>query len=247
MPTPPFPIMRELHLPKPLGEALDTFADAVSPFGLLDDALLGGGTVLAARWRHRISTDLDFFAPRESFYGTVVEQEDELRSALRRVAFAVFVGAHHVQCVMRKGDVEVGIHDAMYGATTDDERSEDVVGACAIGTQTTATILRRKIIGRLMDRHEVTARDVYDICVSEKEDREAMLAATRDVPAGLLRQVANELTFYVEGGLRGKPLIRPTHPEIASNLAHCGRDVLLSMARHVEALRAKRRTMDLSQ
>ena len=233
-------MMRKLHLPRPLEKALDTFADAVSPFGLLDDALLGGGTVLAARWRHRISTDLDIFAPRESFYGTVAEQEDELLSALRHVAFAVFAFAHHVQCVMREGDVEVGIHDTMYGATTDDERSDDVVGACALGTQTTATILRRKMIGRLMDRHEVTARDVYDLCVAEKEDPEAMLAATSGVPAGLLRQAADELTFHREGGVGGKPLIEPTHHEIASNLADCGSGVFLHMAGHVESRRPRR-------
>ena len=241
--------MNELHLPTPLGDALDAFADAVSPFGLLDDALLGGGTILAARWQHRVSTDLDFFAPHEEFYDAVVEHEDELRSALRHVAFGVIVGMHHVQCVMRKGDVEVGIHDAMYGATTDDERSDDVVGARVVGTQTTTTILRRKMIGRLMGRHEITARDIYDLCVSEREDRAALLAATRGVPAGLLRQVADELTFHEAGNISGKPLIQPRHPEIASNLARCGHDVMLGMAQHVESLRSKQqhRTTNLSQ
>lgn len=60
-----------LHLPEPAGTLLH------SAFETLDGALtgivprgqrwrLGGGTVLAARWGHRKSTDIDIFLPGNS-------------------------------------------------------------------------------------------------------------------------------------------------------------------------------------
>ena len=58
---------RVLNFPKEISDALALFVEIASPFGVMDHALLGGGTVLAARWGHRLSVDLDFFMRQEAF------------------------------------------------------------------------------------------------------------------------------------------------------------------------------------
>ena len=207
----------------------------MSPFGVFEDALLGGGTVLAARWQHRVSTDLDFFMSYAEFCDLLVAREREVIAALRQIAFGAVLRPYHVQCVIRAGDVEVGIHTSMYGATTADELSEDVAGHRRVRTQTTAAILARKLVGRMMTQGVATVRDVYDICVAEKEDPEAMLAALKAVPSGVLVRTANALEYDLEGDWRRKPLIEPAYMEIAENLASCGRSALLRMAKHDSA------------
>ena len=88
--------MRSLHFPESLAGALDEFVEAMSPFGVFEDALLGGGTVLAARWQHRVSTDLDFFMPYGAFRDRIVAREREVIASLRHVAFGAVVRPYHI-------------------------------------------------------------------------------------------------------------------------------------------------------
>ena len=60
---------RVLNFPDAVADALGLFVEIASPFGIADHALLGDGTVLAARWRHRLSTYLDFFMAQASRQG----------------------------------------------------------------------------------------------------------------------------------------------------------------------------------
>lgn len=233
--------MRSLHFPESLAGALDEFVEAMSPFGVFEDALLGGGTVLAARWQHRVSTDLDFFMPYGAFRDRIVAREREVIASLRHVAFGAVVRPYHIQCVTRRGAVEVGIHTSMYGATTADELAEDVAGDGRVRTQTTTAILARKLVGRMMGQGVATVRDVYDICVAEKEDPAALLAAAKAVPSGVLVRSADALEYDLEGDWRRKPLLEPAHLEIAKNLASCGRNVLLRMSRHIDSARETKR------
>ena len=57
-----------LHLPEPASTLLQTTFETIDTAlaGILPDRRkwrLGGGTVLAARWAHRKSTDVDIFLP----------------------------------------------------------------------------------------------------------------------------------------------------------------------------------------
>ena len=64
---------------------------------------------------------------------------------------------------------------------------------------------------------------------------EALLAAARAVPSGVLVRAAGALEYDLEGDWRRKPLIQPAHLAIAENLASSGRDVLLRLARYVDS------------
>lgn len=58
--------------------------------------VLGGGTVLAARWRHRVSTDIDLFTDHQRYRGAIFRRRDEAATALEQLVAAKGEGAVEV-------------------------------------------------------------------------------------------------------------------------------------------------------
>ena len=229
---------RLLAFPDAVSDALAQFAECASPFGIFDEALLGGGTVLAARWQHRLSTDLDFFLRQGPFDDLIARREGELRDALGGVAFGMIVTPRHMQCVMRKTAVEVSV----------DVVSSSALGPAApdaaphgVATQTTSAILAGKVVGRMMQQGRATVRDVYDLCVAERADPDALLAAVAAVPAGAMLRTVALLEQELAGNQRLKPLIAPAHIDIADDLVGHGTELLLRLGRQLEAMHGRQR------
>lgn len=221
----------ELTLPDPLASALDAFAAAVKLHGVLDAAVLGSGTVLAARWQHRISTDLDFFIDYDHFHSTIVANEKEIVASLAAAgAFTAVVLPERIQCVMNPGNVETGVHVAPSGMGPRTGRSDDVVGSWRVPAQTNAAILRGKIVGRMMRQARVTVRDVYDIIVADEYDPESLEEAMRGIPASVAQNAIAELDRISDAAKRIKPLISPSRPEVAAALVEQGSRVLRRFA-----------------
>ena len=219
---------RILEFPEAVSAALGLFVEAAAPFGIVEHALLGGGTVLAARWGHRLSTDLDFFMQQDAFDQAITQRASELEAALRSVAFGTVVTPSHMQCVMRDTSVEVSVDVASANALGPVESSDEA--AYCVGTQTTSAILLGKIAGRMMRQGRVTVRDIYDLCVAERVDADALRSAARLVPAGALVRTAALLEQELAGNQRLKPLIAPTHTDLAEDLDAQGRALLLRLA-----------------
>ena len=47
--------------------------------------VLGGGTVLAARWRHRVSADIDLFTDIQRYRENILARRDEVTAALEQL------------------------------------------------------------------------------------------------------------------------------------------------------------------
>ena len=225
---------RQLRFPRQISDALAQFVECVSSFGFLDRVALGGGTVLAARWHHRRSIDLDFFVRQSTFAEMIARRESELRDALREVAFGLIVTPHHMQCVMRNTSVEVSVSVTDHETATAPEASDEA--GHGIATQTTIAILVGKMAGRMMRQGRATARDIYDLCVAERMDPDALLAAATTVPSGALRRTADFLPEELAGNLRLKPLLAPTYTDIAEDLAAHGGKLLLRLCEQVDGL-----------
>ena len=183
--------------------------------------------MLAARWHHRLSTDLDFFVPYDQFVNTVVAQSEDVTHNLRHVAFGTFVTPDHMQCVMRDESVEVSISVMPHGM---DDASNSDMAPCGVATQSSRAILIGKLAGRMMRQGRITTRDVYDICVAEREAPLALRNAAAVIPAGALKRSADLLTDDVEGQRLAKPLIDPKHTDVANNLVDHGRRTLLNLS-----------------
>ena len=227
---------RQLQFPRQISDALAQFAECVSSFGFLEDAALGGGTVLAARWHHRQSTDLDFFVRQSTFAETIARRESDLRDVLREVAFGLTVTPHHMQCVVRDTSVEISVSVTGHETAIVPETSDEA--GYGIATQTTTAILVGKMAGRMMRQGRATARDIYDLCVAERMDRDALLAAAATVPPGALRRTADFLPEELAGNQCLKPLLAPTHADIAEDLATHGGRLLLRLCERLEELGA---------
>ena len=141
-----------------------------------DAVVLGGGTVLAARYGHRDSTDLDLFCSIATSERIHTEHGERVwidhlaewlgdnaqktigamgvTGTLDDVPFSVFPAS---------GVLETGIPQQIEGHV--------------IAAQTTHEILEGKILGRIADQDtENTIRDLYDITIAARLEPKAMTA-----------------------------------------------------------------------
>ena len=179
--------METLTLPEPartLWRATRDIIHGVPPeaTGRVVRPHLGGGTVLAARLRHRLSTDIDVFLPgRYSLIGLV--QENETNIIRRLGGTAESVSGARIKVALPKGKVDLSIvrpvpsegqHEAWI-----DGRREMVL--------TNAQILRGKL-----DRPErVLVRDVVDVLVAAEVDPSALATAASMLTPERAAAVAN--------------------------------------------------------
>lgn len=92
----------------------------------------------------------------------------------------------------------------------------------------------------MMRQGRVTVRDLYDLCVAEREDAEALRAAALAVPAGALVRTAELLEQELAGNQRLRPLLAPTHVDL-EGVAARGGALLLRLAKRSEAARRQGR------
>ena len=168
---------------------------------------------------------------QEAFDESITHRASGLEAALRGVAFGTVVTPNHLQCVMRDTAVEVSVSVAsanVFGTADSSDEAEH-----GVGTQTTSAILLGKIAGRMMREGRVTVRDIYDLCVAERLDAEALRAAALSVPARALVRTADLLEQELAGNQRLKPLLAPAHTDLAEDVPTRGRALLLRLGKWV--------------
>ena len=178
---------------------------------------VGGGTALAAVWAHRHSTDVDLFADHSAYAGLVASESsrqslsDGLREALQPDEIEIRRGTLKLACPAGELSIittpsplpPLAATDRVAGTNTELERP--------------ATILARKLHGRMLTNGVLVLRDLYD------------LAAARDLAPGDLRlalgslskddrrQIVDELRhlpadWAASPGKSGRAVIRAARP-----------------------------------
>ncbi len=152
---------------------------------------IGGGTILAAQWRHRVSTDIDIFLPARAGIAALSPAWDG-----RFVDEMAALGATHVEVQNKSlkfsfplGRVEISALDPTPPLSPlfvqVDEREVHVLpNAC---------ILAGKMAGRGLG---MPARDVFDICVAADLDPASLRCAVNQMPA----QMRSEVAAYLMAG-----------------------------------------------
>ena len=133
---------------------------------------LGGGTVLAAQWQHRISTDVDIFLPANSGISAIAPQWDRtFTDGMKRLgATRLDVQPKSLKFAFPEGRVEITALDPIplidaFQATVDGSDIWVLPNVC---------ILSGKLEGRGMT---LPPRDVFDICVAAEKDPRALQGA----------------------------------------------------------------------
>ena len=185
--------LETLQLPEPAKtllaaayETMDAALAEIVPAG--QRWRLGGGTLLAARWRHRRSTDLDIFVPSDSGIATLDPRwNPDFINAMRRIgATAVDVVTNSLKFSFPSGRVEI--------TQLDPVPDLPVLPAVADGRELAvydnACVLTGKLHGR---GARLPARDVFDVAVARHEDPDALRTAVNYIDPNLRTEIVHML------------------------------------------------------
>ena len=165
--------MENLTLPEPaasLWAAKRSIVHAIPPemFGPIIPPHLGGGTILAARWKHRISTDIDVLLPgRNTLIDLLQDNDRNIVNQLGGTPEAVAGG--RVKIAFEHGFLDISTFrpDPPYGhaVATVDGQLETVLSSHQI------------LCGKLERVDQVLVRDVFDVLTAADEEPAALAAA----------------------------------------------------------------------
>lgn len=179
--------METLTLPEPartLWRAARDIIHGVPPeaTGRVVRPHLGGGTVLAARLRHRLSTDIDIFLPGR--YSLIsLAQENETNIIRRLGGTAESVSGARIKVALPNGKVDLSI----VRPVPSEGQQEAWIDGRREMVLTNAQILRGKL-----DRPErVLIRDVVDVLVAAEADPAALATAASLLAPERAAAVAN--------------------------------------------------------
>ena len=181
---------------------------------------IGGGTVLAARWGHRFSTDIDLFADEQGFNDQIESDTwDEICKALNARISDGSISALVVSPTgfsFRTSNVPVSFFSMprlMVNAVSSER--EELTG---IAAERNAEILFKKLRGRMINASKYVARDLYDVVVSYGQDSESLAEAMK----ALAPLELESLRYDVQKGDTIvndlDRIITPSFPELVSDL-----------------------------
>ena len=144
---------------------------------MTDDELhglrLGGGTALAMRWQHRVSTDIDYAMDRDMLRAFMDRGHQDLTQDLREMKGAGEIKSYRMgwrSCAWTYPDSgPVSLSASDHQSFDDMDWEEDTHVAVA----PTPAILAGKLFGRVLDANRLVVRDGYDLCAAFRHEPEA--------------------------------------------------------------------------
>ena len=230
--------MEELTLPEPAATLwLETHEVVERTFAQHGGCRLGGGTLLAARWSHRVSVDIDLTiepaGPRPPEIRNLLRGDNPFRKELERLGCGEpsAPSAHHIRIPFNESTLDISVLDAHPAAG---EHRALVNGKSAVVLSTT------QILGGKLTRPEqLLHRDAYDIRHAAHFDRQSLAEAFNGVNRSDAEQIVaiwNKLdgrwSAIAAGQLRN---VVPTHSydpgTLAVETAHALRNALYEHVR----------------
>lgn len=172
----------------------ETFRSTIQPH-------IGGGTILAARWRHRLSTDIDVLLPGRNSLIDLLQEDD--RNIVKQLGgHPEVVTGGRVKIAFEHGRLDLSTFrpDPPYGQhdASVDGQLEQVLSS--------AQILR----GKLQRVDQLLVRDVFDILTAADEEPAALATAASMVPKhrataieSAWREAADDLANQFHDDVRG--------------------------------------------
>lgn len=188
--------MRSLSLPSPADELFETV------YGALHDLIrpitpgsvvgrLGGGTALAAQWRHRRSTDIAITVPEGTGLNLYEPgRDDALIERMERLG-AVRVSACYRTLIFEFPEGKLDIVEQEMPIRRG--QRPVLVDGKPMEVHSNAQILAGKLVGR---GNLNVARDVFDVAVAARKDPEALQAAINHMERGYREDVAYRIEAY---------------------------------------------------
>lgn len=213
-----------VSLPDPPGgmmpEAVRVLARWIDP----SELRLGGGTVLAARWHHRHSTDLDFFAAGDAIDTLFYQDLDGVLQDMLDLAKAGVVGREHMRETNRTvlhfdidgTPVSIGRVEGFH-----EDSQPEVDSRTNVLLSPTRDILTKKMVNRFLVNGLPTERDAFDFLVAQVKAPDDLKYAWLQVPApdrSTLAEAYRERSLCGIGASDQRLLANPDYSEIAHGL-----------------------------
>ena len=199
-----------LELPTALDEALAKTVTRVCP-GIEERVGMGGGTVLAARWQHRISIDIDLFLkPRNEFEAVPDDVQWRLIELQRRGGISDLI-VNGPFSSWKSDGVPVSL---VVAPGSEEPPFDDMVGKrTPVGAWATANILYGKLAGRIAGAHQYLLRDCYDLLVAMDIDSGSLASAISRLTVTERRTLEEDAEFgwFLPAG---REIVEPSHPSL---------------------------------
>lgn len=137
------------------------------------DLSFGGGTVLAARWKHRTSLDVDLFCRPDPYARLDAAARQRIEEQLTNIPGCA---SERTWCEPIAIYTEIdGIQATVLPrAGRPAQARETRLAGMTLRLQTTEEILQGKILHRMYETGEIAVRDVYDLACARHRDPAAL-------------------------------------------------------------------------
>ncbi len=220
---------KPLRLPTELQAALQWAATALDSWVSRTDYRMGGGSILAASWNHRRSTDIDLFFDRGATPAFPLDRiMDDFRAAAATGEVSDLRLYPHGLLWTRRG-VPMSLFEASRLAV-DDQAVPTVLGV-GIPAEGAAEILAKKVRARMLRGQQYLARDMYDLLVAHVEDPNAaarVFECLADEERAMLRYDATHAPLP---GNAGRAILDPAYPALLASPHALGQMMRLVLRR----------------
>ena len=181
--------MEEPNVPAWVTERLECVIKVLTSYFPVASLSMGGTTVLQARWNHRTSTDIELFADSSVFHAIVGTSARKLENKLHKIdvidSDQSWVELNLIYCEVDGVELKVTPSIATLNETSGYE-----LASTKVKTETTASILYRKIAGRMIESGTFEVPDVFDLYTAMNVDQRAFTKAVQAIPGRSLQSVS---------------------------------------------------------
>jgi len=180
---------------------------------------LGGGTVLAARWGHRTSLDVDLFCEPASYARLTPAERAAIERAIRKIPGCA---QEQTWCEDIATYTEIsGIESTVLPRVTVLKSTPaTTLNGTDLQLQSSAQILYGKIAWRMYEGGEIAVRDAYDLACAGRHDPDALSRACAQTSPHVLATIRAVIEQLPKGWSDDteKPLLRARYAWSESEL-----------------------------
>lgn len=179
---------------------------------------VGGETVLAARWHHRLhSSDVDCFMDENTFRSTYERKRGLITEALRELETSGrLIVRHHSSRMLIIEFADLGEMSLVSGSNlTPTQVTSECEASAGIRLESTAEILAKKLAFRVLEGRR-KQRDFFDLIVASRCDPLAFQTAMNVLAEAERDEIAEILRVQLEcATLEMGEIKEPYHPRVA--------------------------------
>ncbi len=199
--------MTGLAIPPPADAILERVGPLLPGIWDGDDVRIGGGTALAARWRHRRSTDIELCVAPDLLRRA---GEDARTLAVDAGARSVRFGRGWLNGVFPEGEFSISATEPLLDTGTGVERE----ARFGLPLESVAEVLARKLVLRLHEHGEYLSGDLYDLCTAAERDGASLEVALSALSSEERGEIAREISgLGRSANMRGQALTAVHRPE----------------------------------